>query len=124
MKNYNLFLDDERDFINNKKYLQNHHNSFGDLYFSEEWVIVRSYIDFKRVIEENGLPGRISFDHDLGMKLGAILPTGMDCCKWLIDYCLDNDLELTSKCRFHTANPNGEMNMVHLINNFKKFKYE
>jgi hypothetical protein len=30
------------------------------------WDIVRSYDEFVKWIEENGLPDKLSFDHDLG----------------------------------------------------------
>ena len=32
---------------------------------SDGWVIVRTYEEFVRVIEEKGLPTAVSFDHDL-----------------------------------------------------------
>ncbi len=121
---YNLFLDDERDLINHHNYLHSHHNGFNNLYDDVDWVIVCSYIEFKAVIEKRGLPSRISFDHDLGIKLERVLPTGMDCCKWLVNYCLDRDIELTTECKYHTANPVGEKNMETYINNFKKLNDE
>jgi hypothetical protein len=122
-KEFNLFLDDERNFEDNMNYLVNHHNGFGKLYQSEKWIIVRSSCEFMELIQSRGLPTRISFDHDLGCDslTGLILlPSGMDCCKWLVEYCLDNDIELTSECRYHTSNPAGKKNMEGLINNFKK----
>ena len=63
----------------------------------------------------------ISFDHDLAdvVELKEELPieqwfdlennkeyTGMDCAKWLVNYCLDNNKPL-SKYAVHSANPAG-----------------
>lgn len=118
---YNLFLDDERTIDNNYDYLLSK-PGFGKLYKSEDWVTVKSYWEFKQLIEDKGLPRRISFDHDLGERVGIISPTGLDCIKWLTEYCLDNGLDLTTECRYHSSNTAGVINMESLINNFKKFQ--
>lgn len=118
---YNLFLDDERTIENNYEYLVSK-PGFGKLYRSKKWITVKSYWEFKSIIEEKGLPNRISFDHDLGERAGILSPTGLDCIKWLIEYCLDNGLDLTTECKYHSSNPAGVVNMESLINNFKKFQ--
>jgi hypothetical protein len=54
---------------------------------------VRSYNEFVAWIETNGLPDFISFDHDLGLpKKQTEELNGMSCAKWLVNYCLDNEL--------------------------------
>lgn len=76
-----------------------------------EWLVIRNYFEFTTCIKNHGLPSFISFDHDLGedvarlrVKSGIskrkaraekrLSKSGMDCAKWLVKYCLDNDLEL------------------------------
>ena len=102
----------------------------------EPWIIVRNYNDFVAYIKENGLPSLISFDHDLAdehynpamyhgaEKYNEILAnftekTGFDCAKWLVEYCMDNDIKM---CQFtvHSANPAGAENILGLLNNFRK----
>lgn len=100
------------------------------------WTVVRSYNEFIDKINEVGLDSidQISLDHDLGdtaMKeyYNNVSPnytlnyenitekTGMDCVKWLVDLCLDNNLTLPLMT-VHSANPIGSANMMGYINNF------
>ena len=114
--------------------------------FKVTWV--KDYNGFVKWITDNGLPDGICFDHDLSDfqafyngypdRLEADLEeaktqgklhlwneqleqekTGLDCCKWLIDYCIDNDKELP-KWNCQSANPVGKENMNALLNNFRK----
>lgn len=55
----------------------------------EEVVWVKNYDEFVEWIESNGLPYQICFDNDLGEEM-----EGKDCAKYLVEYCLDNDVEL------------------------------
>lgn len=102
--------------------------------YNDDWDIVRSHGQFIKWIDENGLPDIISFDHDLGNEtnLIGVLPieewfdignnreyTGMDSAKWLVDYCLDNDLTLPEFI-VHSANPSGYENIDGLLTSFKK----
>jgi hypothetical protein len=106
--------------------------------YSLHWIIVRSYSEFTEWIKANGLPWFISFDHDLGedearKKVAAgkskkkarqekkIAKSGMDCAKWLVEYCLDNDLELP-RWAVHSANPAGYENIKGLLENFKNHR--
>jgi len=97
-------------------------------------VWVKNYTDFCKWITENGLPDTIAFDHDLSdfqsMKTGFpdIMEdietpltelTGMDCAKWLVDYCMDNELPLP-KWEIQSANPVGRDNINGLLTNFNK----
>jgi hypothetical protein len=101
--------------------------------YNEEWDIVRSHGQFLKWIETNGLPGFVSFDHDLGnsTNLREVLPiwewfdidnnreyTGMDSAKWLVNYCIDNDLKLP-EFAVHSANPSGYENINVLLKSFK-----
>ncbi len=97
-----------------------------------DWVIVRSYYEFVNYIEKFGLPMYISFDHDLSYD--AYLPenqegdidyenleekTGYDACKWLCEYCLENNLSIP-EYYVHSANPVGKKNIEMYLENFKK----
>ena len=106
-----------------------------------EWVL--NYEQFTQWIEKFGLPDIISFDHDLadehytpeyfwnnydeskkfqewrGEKYQE--KTGMDCAKWLVDYCMDHEVELP-KFYVHSANPVGADNIIGLLNNYIKWK--
>jgi len=75
---------------------------------------VTNYSEFIEWIEKFGLPDAISFDHDLGE-----VATGMDCAKWLVNYCLDNNRELP-EFYVHSANPVGAENIKTLLENYKK----
>lgn len=102
-----------------------------------EWVL--NYEQFVQWIIRFGLPNAISFDHDLADE--HYVPeeywetlqksreyqeaqnyqekTGMDCVKWLVEYCMDNNYKLPIY-HIHTANPVGAENMKGLLDNFKK----
>ena len=101
-----------------------------------EWTIIRNYYDFVKIIEKNGLPEIISFDHDLGpvafqKALGiSIRPfnkiqeeekTGYDCAKWIIDYCDKNNLQLP-KYTVHSMNFIGKQNIITLLERYKEWK--
>lgn len=113
MKTY-LFLDD----IRNPNEAATYAKIRGvnpDIY-DQEWTIVRDYLQFIAWITKNGLPELISFDHDLGE---ADERTGMDCAKWLVNYCLDNNLSLP-KWAVHSANPAGYDNIKGLLLSFER----
>ena len=46
--------------------------------------------------------------------------TGMDCAKWLVDFCIDNDKRIPDYF-VQSANPVGAKNIASLINNAKAF---
>jgi hypothetical protein len=104
-----------------------------------EWVL--NYEQFTQWITKFGLPYLISFDHDLAdehytpeyfwddyMESKKFQEwrekdykenTGMDCAKWLVDYCIDNNKELPLFYS-HSANPVGRDNILYFLENFKK----
>jgi hypothetical protein len=136
MKEYNLFLDDIRDPKDCCSYMGD-----GYFYFSTEFVIVRSYDEFCKTVKEKfeagEWPAKISFDHDLAdehyhptmtdpVKYDEIAAdfkekTGMDCAKWLIDFCMDNGLKLPEYV-VHSMNPSGARNIHSILYNFTKFQ--
>lgn len=84
----------------------------------DTWEVVRNYQEFIYWIETNGLPGIISFDHDLGED-----KSGFDGIKWLCEFILnENEKRNQSKeselekqdlpqIRVHSANPVGKENI-------------
>ncbi len=125
----NLYLDDERTPDISYEYTKD--KSYIDL----EWDIVRSFDEFVNYILENELPELISFDHDLADEhynysveiiknsmidySGFREKTGYECAKWLIGYCIDNNLKLP-KFMCHSLNIVGKENIMYLLNNYKK----
>mgnify|MGYP003645528118 CR=1 FL=1 len=99
------------------------------------WVL--NYEQFVKWIELFGLPNAISFDHDLAEE--HYTPeyfwndyeeskkfqdwksktyqekTGMDCAKWLVHYCLNNN-KVLPKIFIHSANPVGADNIKKVLN--------
>jgi hypothetical protein len=99
-------------------------------------VWLKSYDDFTKWIKYNGLPDKICFDHDLGedvamelvskginkskaREVKRLAKSGFDCAKWLVDYCLDNNLQIPD-WEIQSANPVGKENINSLLNNARK----
>jgi hypothetical protein len=119
--NYNLYLDDIRFPLTS---WNEYHNP---LYKNNEWIIARSYDEFIELIVykltiEKSFPSLISFDHDLGDTINIPEKSGMMAAKWLVDFCMDNNLNLNlTKILVHSSNPAGKQNIMSLLNNFKLF---
>lgn len=121
---YSLFLDDFRYPEDAFDYTHQ------TVYIDEDWVIVRNYDEFVNAIKEKGIPEVISFDHDLadehyGMQdhpeYGLMTEkSGYHCAKWLIDYCLDNKLDIPKFIFIHSMNPAGAQNIASLFNTYRK----
>jgi hypothetical protein len=99
---YNLFLDDERLPPRNGK----------------DWQIVRSFKEAVQFVLKHGMPGFVSFDHDLGDG-----EDGIAFAKWLIQQDLDgnhlpNDFDFT----VHSENPVGAGNIAALLVRYLRFK--
>ena len=56
---------------------------------SNKVVWVKTFREFVLWITAYGLPDKICFDNDLGE-----VKEGYDCAKWLVEYCMDGDLDL------------------------------
>jgi hypothetical protein len=103
-------------------------------YWEPDWHIVKNYVEFCAWIRRNGVPDLVSFDHDLADihyevdfadweshtadQLG-VEETGLDCAKWLVEYCLDNGFDLPT-CWVHSANPVGKRNIQSYLANAEK----
>ena len=99
-----------------------------------EWV--KSYDEFTKWINRNGLPTAICFDHDLGKLTEKELlsqgyskqearkrkgeeKSGYDCAKWLVEYCMDNEVDVP-KYNVQSSNPAGRDNILGLLDNYHK----
>lgn len=110
-----LFLDDIRSPID--VFNINHNNIY-----LLDWFVVRSVDEFKKFILKNNVNDLIiSYDHDLGLESFENEQTGYDAAKWLVEYCLDNNVTLPSFL-IHSQNPVGSKNIFALLNNFKKYQ--
>ena len=121
---YNLFLDDFRSVSDAHNYLPIPEYALLD------WIVVRNYYAFISVIQGKGIPEIVSFDHDLAdihykeQNFDYDAPdyekTGYHCAKWLIDYCIDNELELPKRIIIHSMNPYGSRNIKSLFDTYNK----
>lgn len=98
-----------------------------------QYVIVRNYNSFCNAIinyfnESGKLPEFITFDHDLSDFDAAnssnpdIKPrekTGFDCAKWLVEFCIQNNLRMC-EYQVHSMNPIGRENIISYIESFKR----
>ena len=80
----------------------------------KSYIWVKSFKQFKKEIIES-FPDFISFDHDLGSG-----PTGYDCAKWLLTYCIEYNKSLPN-FKVHSANPVGRHNIEHLLQHNRKY---
>lgn len=123
-----LWLDDARDPFKNDWLIFSPVNDY------ENVVWIKNYNDFVNYIENNGLPYAICFDHDLSdfqaLKFGTDMlddvdlpeneKTGLDCAKYLVDYCLDRNLPIPHY-NIQSANPVGKANIDMLLKNYEKY---
>lgn len=115
----NLFLDDVRLPNDAFQYTQQ------TIFLNHNWEVVINYNEFTNWITRYGLPRFISFDHDLAdfdelNENQDAEKTGYDCAKWLIDYCLDNNLKCPNfYC--HSMNPVGRDKINSILEQFKNY---
>ena len=105
---YKLFLDDIRNVDIVYKSMTN-----------DDFVVVRNFYDFKKVILENGLPELISFNNDLGLDENDIIAEdGYAAAKWLV---YESGLDLQNlKFNVHSANPVAAQQIQSLLDNYIK----
>lgn len=129
-----LFLDDIREPEHAFKYTKQ------EMFIKQKWEVVRNFDAFKNHIKKNGMPSFISFDHDLADSHYTpehlwvdydkskewqdaqvhTEKTGYECAKWLVDYCIDNNIELP-EYYCHSQNPVGKDNILGLLQSFKNY---
>lgn len=118
---YHLFLDD---FRNPEDCFDRTYNQV----YLLGWTIVKNYDEFVKTITEKGMPRMLSLDHDLCDLHYVKQPpydedtekTGYDCAKWLINYCMDNQLDLPETILIHSMNPAGSLNIESLFDSYYK----
>lgn len=100
---YKLFVDDIR---NTEMY-----------YPGQDFVLVRTYDEAVNVVLERGLPEFISFDHDLA---DTEVPerTGYTFAKFLVEYMMDNNIEVPFDYIVHSSNPPGKRNIEMYLKNY------
>jgi hypothetical protein len=115
-----LWLDDLRDPS------QGQFKIWLNLAFGENLDVtwVKDYDEFVKYFKKNEMPYAISFDHDLGNEVTdhpeLNEKTGLDCAKWIVDYCMNNAVRLP-KYFVHSANPVGRENIQSYLDNYLKF---
>lgn len=97
---YTLFLDDLRHPTSNL----------------ENVKVARNVSQAIKLVEENGVPEVISFDHDLGSGE----PTAVRFMWWLLDQHMDEKIDLNKVKRvfIHSANPVGAKNLKGIWDGF------
>ena len=120
---YRIFLDDIRTPENAWNYMKN------PIYLKLDWEIVRNFQEFVQIIEDRGIPGMVSYDHDLAdVKYDPKTQiesfeyheeTGLDCAKYLI-----KKLEGTQHPDWwvHSANPVGAERIKNVIKDYENKK--
>lgn len=134
-----LFLDDFRWPNDCAKYMYKKIGPQNVLYTEPDWEVVRNYPEFVNWIAANGMPGLISFDHDLAdghyhenMQNGILNystddfkddmnKTGYHCAQFIVEMCMDKKLKLPEFI-VHSMNPVGTENIESLLNGFSKFQ--
>ena len=127
---YSLFLDDFRMPFDAFNYTHD------PIYNDEIWVIVRNYKDFVYCIENEGIPDIVSFDHDLAdihydaqdhldqdyydLCAAQNEKTGYHCARWMINYCLDHNLDIPRINLIHSMNTVGAQNIQSLFDTYNK----
>jgi len=106
MKRWRLYLDDVRDPEDG----------------TWKWTIARSVYDALYLIESNGFPVSISFDHDLGENVA----TGYDFAKMIMNMVLDGEVDIPEDFSYtvHSSNPPGAENIDGLMKNILKYVRE
>jgi hypothetical protein len=95
-------------------------------YLKEKWEIVRSYDEFVKYLNDNGLPSLVSFDHDLcDQHYNPNIPpeeyrekTGYEAAKFLVEYHMNNPSQVFPKFLIHTQNTRGGENIYYYIKSY------
>lgn len=96
-------------------------NLYGDAPKTErlgDWVLARSVDEAVEMVEQRGMPGFVSFDHDLGDG-----KDGIALAHWLIEKDLDGvPLPPDFSFEVHSGNPVGRANIRGLLQGYIEFK--
>lgn len=89
---------------------------------NRDWIIVRSFDEAVELMEKDGCPNYISFDHDLG-DIGT--KTGKDIANWLVEKDQESDgnfIPNDFEFNVHSANPVGVKNIEGLLKQYLSFR--
>lgn len=130
-----LWLDDVRDPFTGS-WLEN----FAPGYYAgiDDIAWVKNFDEFVEYIATRGIPDLICFDHDLGEDVAKRrvskgmskrqarakkreTKSGYDCAKWLVEHCMDQDLNLPY-WSVQSANPVGKENIISILYNYSKHR--
>jgi hypothetical protein len=126
---YNLFLDDQRNPSDG--YLHDSRKTLFEASGVIDWVVVRDYEEFVKMIDTRGIPDRVSFDHDLQFEhvryfvehtisTGFIeyanfnKKTGKGCAEYLMALVKKLDYPCPI-CYVHSANHVGRKNIAKVL---------
>lgn len=122
-----LWLDDKRNPFENEEWLR-----YSPIEKPFKVVWIKTYRQFVKWIQKNGLPDAICFDHDISDFSYDIIgflfykrplckeKTGYDCAKWLVGYCMDNELALP-KWNIQSSNVPGKENINGIFQSYSKY---
>ena len=130
-----LFLDDFRHPYDCMAYMPHRIGNAAADYAQKKWVIVKNYQEFVEWISKNGIPTMISFDHDLADEhydIGCACgwsndfpeefteKTGLDCAKWLVNFCIENNINKVDFPDFHvhSMNPIGSERIRNYLHDY------
>ena len=135
MGTYNLFLDDIRTPMLCLNYRTKYMPESRVIYGLEDWVIVRNHNEFiEKICDEfniGNFPKIVSFDHDLAdihydsstysEHFSYYEETGADSAKFLVNFCIDNKLDLP-KCYIHSSNTVGAERIYENLQDYYRYK--
>lgn len=93
-KNYSLFVDDCRDPKTDRN-----------------WKVARDFSEMEEILEENGTPKHVSFDHDLGEGKAD----GGACAMWMLQQGI-----VPESYNVHSANPPGAKKIESIFDTYEK----
>lgn len=75
---------------------------------TEDWVVARQSGDAINIVQQNGFPQEISFDHDLGYD-----DTSIRFLRWIAEALMDGKLTISENFTYsvHSQNPVGAKNI-------------
>ena len=122
MIDYYLVLDDMRSIgdVNRRSPIGH------EVPINKKVVLVKDYKEFITCIKKLGVPIHVWFDHDLSIDQSMHgtyddkeEKTGLDCAKFLVNYCSENNLTFPDYYA-HTGNALGKLNIESYIESYKK----
>ncbi len=106
---YKIFLDDER--LPPSK--------------DNNYYICRTVEEAIALIDYEGWPTHISFDHDLGVdENGKLRKSGYKLAVWIINRCCEEEIALPFSYTVHSMNPVGVANIYNLLESYEHHRWK